>query len=136
MVSELERLSGGQGRGERLWPGHAFAASQGGVQRLPLHQLHGEEELSVLGIGMMLSDVVDGHHVGVGELGLRAGLPNKTVPLRRVAAHRLRDHLEGHGTVQGQIMCAIDPPHAPDADAAHNPEVVQRPTHHGVPGTH
>ena len=86
-----------------------LALAQPGAERAAVHELHGEEDVSLEG-----ADVVDRHHVRVRELRERAGLARQAQPrlLGAAAEPGQPDHLERDGPVELGIEGLVDDAHA------------------------
>ena len=93
--------------------GHLFAQiGEDGVERAafdPLHRI--EQRLAVLP-----HDVVDGHDVGMRQLGQYLGLAQKTLPHAGVRVRLQQHDLDGHGAVELGIMCLQHTAHATGGD--------------------
>ena len=77
-------------------------------QAAALHVLHDDE------VGArLLAPVVDGHHVGVVEVGGRLGLAAEPLHEGRVLGVLGEEHLDRHGSVQQQVAGQVDVGHPP-----------------------
>ncbi len=91
-----------------LPPGHRPAFAYRVVQRLPVHVLHDDIDQAAL-----LADLVDGHGVGVVQLGRQAGLAEEPLEAIGVVRKAGRQGLDGHVAVQAGIVGQPDLAHAP-----------------------
>ena len=79
--------------------------------RLPVHVAHDEVDQS-----LALADRVDGHDVGVGQLGGRLGLAGEPLPDVLLEGQLRRQHLDRHPALEALVPGAVDHPHAAAAD--------------------
>ena len=105
-VRHGERFGDRQGDIERLRQREA-AGRHGAVEAFTFDQLHGDERRVALAL-----DRVDGDDVGMVECRDRLGLALKALQALRVGSHLRGQHLEGHVTLQVEILGPIDLPHA------------------------
>ena len=88
------------------------------AQRLPLDQLHGDEDDAI-----HLVDLVDGCDIGVVDGGRRAGLTHEAKTPLLVGNQVRGQHLQRHLTLQLRVLGAVDDPHAALADPVEDFEV-------------
>jgi hypothetical protein len=80
-------------------------------QRTAVDQFHAEEGLAVL-----FADLVNGHDVGVIEVGCLFRLGAKPLPVRRRSEVASQDHLQGHDAVEADLPSLVDNAHAAAGD--------------------
>jgi hypothetical protein len=88
------------------------------AQGAPLDVLHHQVGGAAHGVGAL---VVDGHHVGAGQLGRRARLPHEAVDEVRVLREGRPHHLHRDGPVQRQVGAAVHGGHPAAGDLALQP---------------
>jgi hypothetical protein len=110
---------------ENLRPGSGRRRAPG-LERLALDELHGHPDAPSMG-----PDVVNRDDVGVLQLGQRLGLAQQSCPMLggSLAFAGLEEQLEGDLAVELGIVCGVDHPHAPGAQATENHVAPQ----HGPP---
>ncbi len=84
-------------------------------QRLPLHQLHHDERLS-----LVLPDLMNGADVRMVECRSRAGFAEEPIQRGLVPGGLLGEELEGDRAVQDRILRSVDDPHPPAAKPVHD----------------
>ena len=89
---------------------HSVAGNQL-LHRLADHALHGDEQAPV-----RLTDVVNGHNIGMVEGRSSLRLPFEALAALRVLHHVGREDLERHGPVQARVECPIDDTHSAFAE--------------------
>jgi hypothetical protein len=73
----------------------------------------------------VLTDAVDGHDVGVVQLGGRPGLAMEAADLILAASGPRGEHLQGDLPAEALLLGLVDDPHAAAADLAEDPIVSQ-----------
>ena len=76
------------------------------VQGLPLKEFHGDIDGS-----LVLSDIINHHHVGMGESSDGLGLFHESLQ-KRFRGNSVRpQHLQGHQSIDLRVMGLVDHPH-------------------------